>query len=74
VTDYAVVLVVEAAGRYLTARVYDGTHGVNEIHRYSKKLGKQPAEVFHRGTLGEGLRWAIEQIKHGFEEMIDGWQ
>jgi hypothetical protein len=32
-----------------------------------------PAEVFDRGTLGEGMRAAIEQVERGYEEMIDGW-
>jgi len=41
---------------------------------YTKELGKQPAEVFHRGTLGEGMRSAIDAIKHGHQEMIDGWR
>lgn len=74
VTDYAVVLVVEEAGRRRTVRLYDGAHGRNEMHRYNRKLGKQPAKVFHRGTLGEGMRWAIDKIKRGYEEMIDAWQ
>jgi hypothetical protein len=30
--------------------------------------------VFHRGTLGEGLRAAQEAIKGGYEERIDGWR
>ena len=73
VIDYAVVLAVEEGGRLTTVRVYDGAHGHNEMHRYTRETGKQPAEVFHRGTLGEGMRAAIEEIKRGYEEMIDGW-
>jgi hypothetical protein len=34
---------------------------------------KRAAEVFDRGTLGEGMRSAIKEIKRGYEEMIDGW-
>jgi hypothetical protein len=37
------------------------------------KGGKQVAEVFDHGTLGEGMRAAIEEIKSGYEEVIDGW-
>jgi hypothetical protein len=74
VTDYALVLVVHVDGRSETVRVYDSAHGCNEMHRYTRKLGKQPAEIFHRGTLGEGMRAAKESIKDGYEEMIDGWR
>lgn len=74
VVDYALVPMVRVAGRFRTVRIYDGAHGRNEMHRYTTKLGKQPAEVFHRGTLGEGMRAALEQIKHGYEEMVSGWQ
>jgi len=74
VIDYALVLVAEVDGRRETIRVYDGTHGRNEMHRYTKELGKQPAQIFHRGTLGDAMRTAIEAIKHGHEEMIEGWR
>jgi hypothetical protein len=53
--------------------VYDGAHGENDLHRYIREGGKQAAEVFDRGTLGEGMRAAIEQVERGYEEMIDGW-
>lgn len=74
VINYALVLVVREDGRFWTVRVYDGAHGQNEMHRYTKKLGKQPAEVFDRGTLGEGMRIAIETAREGYREMIEGWR
>jgi hypothetical protein len=74
VIDYALILVADLGDCSETIRVYDAAHGCNEMHRYTKELGKQPAEVFHRGTLGEGMRSAIEAIKIGYEEMIDGWR
>jgi hypothetical protein len=74
VTDYALVLVTERDGRSQTVRVYDSAHGHNEMHRYTRKLGKRRGEVFHRGTLGEGMRFAQQAIKDGYEEMIDGWR
>jgi hypothetical protein len=74
VVDYALVLVAEIDGRLETIRVHDAVHGVNELHRYTKELGKRPGVVFHRGTLGEGMRIAIEAIRHGHEEMIEAWR
>jgi len=41
-------------GEEQTVRVYDGSHGVNELHRYNRRGQKQSAEVFHPGTLGGG--------------------
>jgi hypothetical protein len=73
VIDYSVVLVIEVDGRMETVRVYDGAHGENELHRYTREGGKQAAEVFDRGTLGEGMRAAIDEIKSGYEEMTGGW-
>jgi hypothetical protein len=73
VIDYSVVLVIEVDGRIETVRVYDGAHGENELHRYTREGGKQAAEVFARGTLGEGMRAAIDEIKSGYEEMTGGW-
>lgn len=73
VTDYAVVLLVEEGGQLETVRVYDGAHGENEMHRYTREGGKQAAEVFHRGTLGAGMRAAIESVKRGYLPMIESW-
>lgn len=74
ITDYAVVLLLALDGSTKTIRVYDGAHGHNEMHRYTKSDGKQPGEPFHAGTLGEGMRAAIAEIERGYGEMIEGWK
>ena len=76
VTDYAVVLTVDDEdGEATTVRVYDGAHGVNDMHRHDPRHGdKAPAETFHAGTLGEGMRAAITAVRTGYEEMIDAWR
>lgn len=74
VTDYAVVLLVASGERIETVRVYDGAHAENEMHRYSRRGGKQAAEIFHRGTLGAGLRAAIQAIKQSYRAMIEAWR
>lgn len=74
VVDYSLVLLLIVGGQVETIRVYDGSHGVNELHRYTKSDGKQVAVVFHRGTLGEGMRAAIKQIKKSYLSMIEGWE
>jgi ferredoxin-NADP reductase len=54
VVDYAVVLTVDdEAGEAVTVRVYDGAHGVNEMHRHNRFGEKASAESFHAGTLGK---------------------
>jgi hypothetical protein len=57
-----------------TVRVYDGAHGRNEMHRYSHHGDKQEAEAFHAGSLGEGMRTAMKEIRDGYEQMIDAWR
>jgi hypothetical protein len=44
------------------------------MHRYSSSQGKQSGIGFHSGTLGEGMRAAIEEIEHGHHQMIEGWE
>jgi hypothetical protein len=73
VVNYSVVLIVEDKGGLHTVRVYDGAHGVNEMHRYTDRGGKQAAEIFHAGTLGEGMRAAIIEIENGYAAMIEAW-
>lgn len=74
VADCAVVLLLDVNGATETIRVYDGAHGLNEMHRYTRGAGKQPGTLFHGGTLGEGMRAAIKEIEAGYREMIEGWQ
>jgi hypothetical protein len=73
VVDYSIVLLAEMDGKLETIRVYDGAHGKNELHRYTRSGGKQQAEVIHDGTLGEGMRDAIKHTKHGYGAMIGAW-
>ncbi|MFZ1927360.1 MAG: hypothetical protein WAU42_14625 [Solirubrobacteraceae bacterium] len=75
VTDFAVVLTVDDEdGEATTVRVYDGAHGVNDMHRHTRHGEKAPAETFHAGTLGEGMRAAITAVRTGHKEMIDAWR
>jgi hypothetical protein len=73
VTNYSVVLTQEHGNEVRTIRVFDGAHGVNEMHRFTRTGGKQAAEIFHAGTLGEGLRTAIENCARRYPLMIEGW-
>jgi hypothetical protein len=58
----------------VTVRVYDGAHGVNDMHRYDRSGEKASAETFHAGTLGEGMRAAITAVRTGYKEMIEAWR
>jgi hypothetical protein len=74
VTDYSLVLLSVTSFGVETVRVYDSTHGVNEMHRYTRDGGKQNGVVFSGATLGEGMRAAMRQIKKGYLPMIEGWE
>jgi hypothetical protein len=74
VVDYAVTLVAIESGAWETIRVYDGGHGVNEMHRHTRGGGKHRGVSFHDGTLGEGMRAAVSDVRGGWAEMIEGWR
>jgi hypothetical protein len=74
VTDYAIVLMLAVGNSTETIRVYDSAHGHNEMHRYTRSAGKQPGTPLERGTLGDGMRAAIAEIKTNYREMIEGWR
>jgi hypothetical protein len=73
VVDYSIVLLVEVDGELETVRLYDGAHGENELHQYTRTGGKQPAVIAHHGSLGSGMRDAIEEIERGYGAMIESW-
>lgn len=74
VVDYSLVLLLKEAGGRKTIRLYDGAHGVNEMHRYSRREGKQDGVVFSHSTLGEGMNEAIAAIESLFIAMIESWR
>lgn len=74
VVDYSVVLLLALSDRVEVIRLYDGSHRINEMHRYTRADGKQAGIEFHRGTLGEGMRAAIEEIESHWAAMIEGWE
>jgi hypothetical protein len=74
VVDYAVVLLLVTIAGKETVRVYDGRHGFNEMHRYTRAGEKRDGTKFHSGTLDEGKDAAIDAIKRGYGEMIEGWR
>ena len=73
IVDNAVVLLIEVDGERETVRLYDGAHRENELHRYTREGIKQPGEIFHRGTLAQGMRAAIEETERGYQTMIESW-
>lgn len=74
VIDYAIVLTLSRGEAIHNIRLYDGAHGVNELHRYSRSGVKQPPTLFHPSTLGEGMRYAIAEVKRRYQQMIDTWR
>jgi hypothetical protein len=75
VMDYAVVLTVdEDDNSVATMRVYDGAHGINEMHRFDRDGRKAEGKTVHAGTLGEGMRAAITAVRTGHKEMINAWR
>jgi hypothetical protein len=74
IVDYAVILTVEDEEGEATVRVYDGAHGVNDMHRHNRRGEKAPATTFHAGTLGEGMRAAIIAVRADYKEIIAAWR
>lgn len=74
IVDYAVILTVDDGAGETTVRVYDGAHGVNDMHRHDRSGNKALAETFHAGTLGEGMRAAITAVRTGYKEMVEAWR
>lgn len=74
VVGYSIVLLLTTPDGVETIRVYDTAHGFNEMHRYTRAGGKQAGRPFHGGTLAEGMQAAIEAVKRGHFEMIEGWR
>ena len=74
VVNYRVVLLLDTLVGAETIRVYDGAHGYNEMHRYTRRLGKQAGTLFHSGSLGEGMRAAIQDVEARYFKMVEGWE
>jgi hypothetical protein len=74
IVNYRVVLLLDTLISTETIRVYDGAHGYNEMHRYTRRFGKQTGTLFHSGSLAEGMRAAIQDMEARYLKMVEGWE
>lgn len=74
VVDYSLVLLLTDVDGVKTIRIYNGSHGINEMHRYTRSVGKQNGVVFSHGTLGEGMNAAVATVERSYVAMIEGWR
>jgi hypothetical protein len=70
---YSVVLLARVEGEWRTVRVYDNHLGAPHMHRYTRAGIKQDGEKTGEATASDGYNIALEQVRTGFQEMIDGW-
>jgi hypothetical protein len=75
VVSYAVTLLARVDDDWRTVVLFDCSHDDrNDRHRYASDGAKGPAETFHGGTPGEGMRDAIDLIRTGYERIIERWR
>lgn len=73
VETYSVVLLAFEDGEWHTVRVYDNHLGEPHMHRYDRSGVKGPAAKAASETAHDGYNMALDDVKHGFEEMIQAW-
>jgi len=74
VVSYSVVLLAREEGEWRTVRVYDNHLGVAHMHRYTHAGVKQDGEKTNEATASDGYNIALQQVRNGFQEMIEGWR
>jgi hypothetical protein len=74
VVGYSVVLLAREEGEWRTVRVYDNHLGVPHMHRYTHAGVKQDGEKTDEATASAGYNLALQQVRTGFQEMIEGWR
>jgi len=74
VSRYSVVLLTREEGEWRTVRVYDNHLGVPHMHRYTRAGVKQDGEKTDEATASDGYNIALQQVRTGYQEMIEGWR
>jgi hypothetical protein len=74
VANYSVVLLALVDGEWRTVRVYDSHLGTPHMHRYTREGVKRDGEKTGEAMPSDGYNMALERVKNGFREMIDGWK
>jgi hypothetical protein len=72
--DWAAVLLVERCGRRHPVCLYDNAHGRPETHRYRKGVKLEGEPISPRRSARHDLPAAIEEIKRGWEGMVERWE
>ena len=73
IVKYSVVLLAREDEEWRTVRVYDNDLGEPHMHRYTHGGEKKEREKTSCTTANEGYNMALECVRNGFREMIDGW-
>lgn len=73
ISSYSVVLLAREEGEWRTVRVYDNHLGVPHMHRYTRGGIKGDGEKAGQASPSDGYNAALEQVRTGFQGMIDGW-
>lgn len=71
---YSVVLLANEEGEWRTVRIYDNHLGVPHMHRYTHAGVKQDGEKTDEATASDGYNIALQRVRKGFQEMIEGWR
>jgi hypothetical protein len=71
---YSVVLLAREEGEWRTVRVYDNHLGVPHMHRYTHAGVKQDGEKTDEATASDGYNIALQRVRAGYQEMIEGWR
>lgn len=71
---YSVVLLAREEGEWRTVRVYDNHLGVPHMHRYTPTGVKEDGEKTGEPTASDGYNIALQRVREGFQEMIEGWR
>jgi hypothetical protein len=72
--DWAVVLLVERCGRQHPICLYDNAHGRPEKHRFRYGMKLEAGPVSPRRSARHDLPAAIDEIKAGWESMVNQWE
>lgn len=74
ISRYSVVLLAREEGEWRTVRVYDNHLGVPHMHRYTRAGEKRDGDKTGETTASDGYNIALQQVRKGFQEMIEGWR
>ena len=71
--EYAIVLLVERAGKWHTVRIFDNAHDSTEHHEHRYLGSEKQQPIVTHGSVNDAIHAAEVKLRGSWSDIVRGW-